>query len=513
MALPDGLVSYRFRGAGGRSVHRHAAGVWSLVGAATFGAAEAFSPAWIPNIDPRVIQFRDDLFALSKGRIHRYNSGTNVWDLMFDTSDLGHAHFGPKIIFNSALETEELVFAQISSTVDSSLIAYSSLDGVTWTPRASSSLQEGTTTNGFGQSFVYRNLLFCPSTRQTNTGNISAYDRTLNAWTDYTLPGLVTPLGRDVSFCTFEGRLLAFCYPNNTGNNPPALFELTGSFFVKLQDLGVGFNTNGVTLFTSGNRAVGAAMFVDGGNVYVVYGGGTDVTPTVTGNGGTIVSKLVKTGGSGTVFTETDKTAATVPLAFLGADWAGGTNPANRWPTWAVFIDTNTAPATPAIYLALRQANGAGTSINGFTYFFAWNGDASLMTDEGNVAEGFGLPHLPNGGGELTWTNGEFNIQIVKHESVSGGIKLHVMLFGDPAGPLKKAEFRFSKDEQTPVSQCTLFGTPTVISGPAAAPTRTGNQILGLEADDTSVYGIFWDNVTDAVPELAYVHLKPSIVV
>jgi hypothetical protein len=199
----------------------------------------------------------------------------------------------------------------------------------------------------------------------------------------------------------------------------------------------------------------------------------------------------------------TDITTTVLPTSLRSPDDGGGA-PLAQTGRFFKFIDVDTNPASPAIYLVYTPNNDPAQAIT----LFQWVSNAApLNLIETNGVASDAAPNLAQTGGDRIFTVGEMNILITNRQPVIGGEQIFFRAWGDP-GPIDKyVRFYFSKQGEPTSTQCVLTGTAT-----GGSAVRAGNEIQQVEADDgTTEYSITWDVGANSVANGDRVQVVPRI--
>jgi len=178
---------------------------------------------------------------------------------------------------------------------------------------------------------------------------------------------------------------------------------------------------------------------------------------------------------------------------------------------WWSFHDTQTSAGSSPIVLLYHATSGAlGATFDLYNWPGANTAFGAVVDTGGSAA--YAVPKEGFGGGGRIFTVGELDATINGKIPVFGGQQLSFSAWNDAGAVDKIVKFYFSPDGEAPFTQCTLTGTPIVVSGPGAAPSRNGNQLEAVEADDgATVYATVWDTATDNVLAGARVSLFAQI--
>jgi hypothetical protein len=199
----------------------------------------------------------------------------------------------------------------------------------------------------------------------------------------------------------------------------------------------------------------------------------------------------------------TNITSTVLPTSLRSPDDGGGA-PLAQTGRFFKFIDVDTVPATPAIYLGYTVDNDPAQAIN----LFQWVSNAAPMTlIETNGVASDAFPNLAQSGGERIFTLGELSILITNRQPVIGGEQIFFRAWGDNGPADKFVRFYFNKFGEPTSTQCVLSGVAT-----GGAAIRAGNELQNVEADDgTTEYSIVWDIGGNGVVSGDRVQLVPRI--
>jgi hypothetical protein len=445
----------------------------------------------------RVIQFQGEVYAVGIDGVYRFNQGpgnfpsgapAGDWSnlaldlaLPFTNPSLAAGFslwkFGP---FTAVINGVPYLFGAYNTTTSGTNWRGWRLNGNTgvWSETADTVLgYTANNTHSAARCFLYRNVLYCTSNNPAGVLQVLTFDPGAASLGAFTVGGGTAANGSMASFCIFDDRL--FCLSRNSGGTSYAIYEFSGGTFVHLFDL-----TNVVhTAPAGGIYKTCLALNEDGTKMIAFY---LNSTGTVGWNAAEIINT------AGTISEGTDITTAVVPVAIRHG--VGGTSQDERF---SVFYDQETTPGSYRTLLYHTQNGTAGTVLTQYL----WTNNATLLVaeDTGGSA-GFALPENigPAGGGERIFTQGELHIEIVDRLAVLGGEAVRFKCWGDPGPADKNVEFKRDDENEVPIATATLIGTPTVVSGPGAAPTRLVNVLQGVEADNgATIYETTWDITTD----------------
>jgi len=155
---------------------------------------------------------------------------------------------------------------------------------------------------------------------------------------------------------------------------------------------------------------------------------------------------------------------------------------------WTCFVDNDTTPGSPLVYLWLSPSFGGGT----YSYF-EYVDSASEMGPGSLVASAdtYALSHQTRGGGErVNTTDSDLFIDSVAltPSTTPGWVQISFRARG-AVGPADKfVRGWFSTFETANMTQMTLAGIAT-----GGSATRNGNQIEQVEANPATLYTMQWD--------------------
>ena len=448
--------------------------------------------SWFAN---RVIQFQGDVYAVAVDGVYKKTDPTSAagpWtqDHAF-ASVVGagqnyHLHGPYQIVLNGVSS----LFVIWATTTAGNTWNASILNGNTdvWTDVGEQVSVSNVGTNQLGSQIIYRGVLYVAT-----NANIMTFDPGAGSF------GSIVPAGPNLlsqqeraALGIFNDRLFAF--GRNGGTGFMGLYEITGGSVVHLFDNA--FNDGTGAAAVDGKYALFPSP--DGS---VMYG----MNYTTTGGTGWLFSKFIDT--AGTISFSSDLSSPVIPAGFRVGGGSGTAS--DRW--WA-FYDQETTPGTARL-LIYRSPDGASSSII-TQYVFV--DEVSEITQEdsgGNAA--WAQANVMTGGGERIFTPGELHIEIVDRVAVLGGEAVRFKAWGDVGAVDKNVEFRFNTQNEVPLTLTTLTGTPSVVSGPAAAPTLNVGlkRLESVEADGSSVYETVWAISSDGVTAGQRAQLVPRVFV
>jgi len=435
----------------------------------------------------RVIQFQGDVYAAVKGGVYKKDdptTDTGAWSLdhaftNFTTSSaMEHAVSG---IYQFVDNGVEKLFVCWRADTSNSTWNASILDGSTglWSDAGEQAAVTAGNNEATGAQIIYRGVLYWGLRTSQEFLTFDPVAQSLG-----TISAMIADEIGSMGLCVFNDRLLTFGR-NSSGN--AALFELTSTFNELLEV------SPAITL--NGGMVEALACLVPSPDGSVLYG-------IVVENGsGSHFLKFIDT--AGVISFDSDLTSTVLPAARRPG--MGDNNTETRW--WAAF-DQETTPGSATLLIYFSGNGSVGTTVTQYQ-FVNESTELSQVDVGGSAAWGFSTP--TTGGGERIFTPGELHISIVQRLAAIGGEAVRFKCYGDPGAVNKNVSFRFNTENEVPLTQATLIGTPSVISGGAAAPTRVGDTLQGVEADGVSVYETIWDITADGVTAGQRAQLVPRI--
>lgn len=432
------------------------------------------------------VQYKGNLYALAADGVYVKDdpttlAGTWTQDIAFTNPVLTQARTsGLHIVVINGEPILTVVFGDAASI---NRWRWAKFDGTTWTQAASDTIA------GVGQvenyeSIVYRNAIHMIGGSSVGDPNALVFDPTTESFTTPTEPwsGLQQAC---LSACIFNDRLFVVWYQTASGNTV-RLSEYVAGSWVDLPGSDGGYNT----VFTTMNAAKWS-LFTDGTFLY-------GLVPAETTDGWRCLR------WDNTLGTPTDITSSVLP-SDLQSSTDGGSYAGNiEDGRFVACIDQNSDPLNPEIDLFFSVD---GSTAGNPWSLYSWNGNAALIGSAGVAEDTGGASHHspPSGmnfGGEHIFTPGELDALIVGKAAVFGGQQIQASFWGDAGAADKNAKLYYATEGEPTLQEATLTGTPSVLSGPAAAPTLNGglNRLEGVEADDgASVYAFTWDIATDGI--------------
>jgi hypothetical protein len=435
----------------------------------------------------RVIQFQGDVYAAVNGAVYKKDDPTSdagPWssDHSFTgftvTGTTQHAILGPYQFTENGIE--KLFVCWLTSTAGSFTWNASILDGSTgiWSDVGAQSSSTVSGDEAFGDQIIYRGVLYATL---NSFNQILTFDPVAQSFGNIITAG--SNLFGNSALGIFNDRLLCLAY-NGVSTNT-GLFEISGTFNLLADS---GFAAGAVS------GGAGGALFPspDGS---VLYG----LAP-VNGSGFRFL-KFIDT--AGTITYNTDLTAAVLPAGLQPGGGLGATSRA-----W-VFFDQETTPGSVTIQIYISTDGSAGSTVTQYRFVDELT---TLVQEDVGASAAWAFSNSMTGGGERIFTPGELHIEIVERLAVVGGEAVRFKAWG-AAGADKNVDFRFNTENEVPLAQATLIGTPSVVSGAAPAPTRNVNVLEGVTADGTTIYQTTWDVSTDGLVSGQRAQLVPRVYV
>jgi hypothetical protein len=438
----------------------------------------------------RVIQFQGDVYAVADDGVFKKDDPTSdagAWtqDHTFLLAAAATVRQHTTGIYQIVLSGVPTLYVLYPSTGSSSSWTGALLNGNTdvWSETSEQVSVTHTASIDYGTELIYRGVLY-----RASAGDLLTFDPGAESIGSIDL-GDLSAAGERVGIGIFNDRLLLI--GRDTPSTEVALFEVTGGGVSLL-----------VTVPSSLAHAASLmemrhALFPSPDGA-VLYAAVSDAT----GGIGNHFYKFIDT--AGTISFDSDLADPVLPAGLR----VGGGSPAdtNRW--W-VFYDqeTTVGVAKCLIYFAPDDAPGSILT----QYAFVDESTVITQEDSGGSAS-WAAAAVMTGGGERIFTPGEMNIQVVERLAVFGGEALRFKAWG-ATGADKSVNFRLNTETEVPLLLATLSGTPTVVSGPAPAPTRNVNTLEGVTADGTTIYQTVWDIATDGLVSGQRAQLVPRVFV
>ena len=465
MSIPPLLIT-RYRN-GSAQVGRLLGGVtFAQIGTNLPAGAEtsSYTETWS---NARAVQFGNTLFAYQANKIYRFDG--NDWVVVHTTtspfaSDNFAWHSGLHLVQISGVLTLVAVYVNTANVLN----ATHSTDGVTWTDYTTT-LTTSTTEN-IGRSIVFRNDIYISINSQTFS-SISKYDTSSNTATELSVDaGWSIGFAKDL--CVFNGELYGIGAQSTNANDPMHFKKLVGSQFVNVLTFSTAHRTN-----TESDHGSAHLLFTDGVKMYAFM-------PGVNAGGaiGTTAAELTPNGSGG--FTSVDITTTVIPVGFRPVG-----PPGTRW--WS-FMDNDTDPGNPTIYIWSQTPNG-DSAYNAWK----WNGPSAAMTNLGvGPASGIALPHTKDGGGEYIFTLNEPSIEIVNIEPSLNSQIVSYIVYGDEFTGGIKIRLWFDDEEIFARVSGTLL---SATGGGTIGADSVGDYVDDVVGDGITVHTVEWDVIADGL--------------
>jgi len=443
----------------------------------------------------RVIQFQGEIYAVGTDGVYRFNQGPGNFPSTAPPGDWSNLTIDGALPFTNPATTvtgemwKSGIHQVVIGNVPTLCGAYNTTSGSTswrgytfngntgvWNETADTVLAyiaNPTTPNH--RSFMYRNILYWLSQVAADL-QVLTFDPGSATLGTFSTGGANAPRGAQASPCIFDDRL--FLLSENTSTGAAGIYEFLAGTFTFL------FEIAGTT----------ATSIQEGKNCLFLDETGTSM----------IAMFLDEFGANdGWAAYEIDNIAGTITLganitaAVIPSGIRKGVASLTGEQRFSVFYDQETTPGSYRTLLYHSVDGNAGTILTQYV----WTNNATiLLQEDAGGSAAWALPENlgPAGGGERIFTQGELHVEIVERLAILGGEAVRFKCYGDPGPVDKNVEFKRDADNEVPIAVATLIGTPTVVSGPGAAPTRNVNVLEGVEADDgATIYETTWDISTD----------------
>jgi hypothetical protein len=481
VGIPDLLVS-KHKGAGNAAVYSLSGGTTLTQIGSDFsiGSLEAPDVSGANTYKPHghVLEFQGKRIVWHRNTIREENTGgAGTWGIVHTISDMlasnGYGqHTGIHLVQVRGAPALVGLYKEVT-TNDTNVLE--STDGITWT-QVGTIMATGS--NAVGRSIIFRNKLYW---RIGAAGTeIICYDPLLR--TASLIETGFAAAALNIDFCVLDNNLYMAGTIGSSSGDLFGLYRLDGSIF-----------TNIHTFSTQDNGSSGedgaCVLFTDNTNLYAI------LTGEASGLDGNAMFKIEDPGGAGQ--TVTDITNPVIP-----SQYRSGGGSANEINHWSVFVNNDSRPNLPEIYLWRLQSFATGTH-DAYQYVNDFTELTSLGT---GPSDDIYLPHTHFGGGERIALTDKIYAEIAGNATVVDGTELSYRVYGTSlgAGTIK---LYYSMGEETPNIQATLTGTAT-----GGSSVRSGNEIQNVNADAAAtLYTLIWDNISDGIVETDMVNLMLSI--
>lgn len=453
--------------------------VGSPVGTGTGNVAGVSASSANSRPQNRVIAFGDDLYCIGGsnnsttfGGIYKRNqSGADQWGQVQGIAFAGDNHnTGLHVLHPGGIPT--LIAAYVGAGFN--IFTAESTDGTSWTLTNHGSPVGGNTA---GQAIVFRDSLYWALDH--GSALLFQYDFALNSPTslnastffDGNRPGNVYGL-------TIQDNNLYMA--GWSGTNLPRVCKLQAGALVSI--------LHGSGGQSSGNTSGHSCLFTDPatGDLIVFWSGADGgVTPR------TLVNHIEN---AATTATPVNDISSTVLGAVEGADKylsGGGSALTNR--SWYAYVDNDTVPASPRVFLKTTGANGV-------TECWEWRGVGAeiefVAGGAGIDLDQFSVNAVQFGGGVRSVIQARIEIGDASNQDteVAGGRKFYFRAIGS-GGPFV-GTFYVSNSEGVPDTAVPITAASlTIESGsPSTTPLISGNTLTNITPDDgTVLYSIVLD--------------------
>jgi hypothetical protein len=448
-------------------------------------AVEGVTPGTTVTCHNRVIQFQGDVYAAVNGAVFKKDDptlDTGPWssDHSFTNfivaATTKHHIFGP---FQFTENGTPKLFVCWRTNTSTNTWNASILNGSTdvWSDIGEQTAADGGADNRIGASIIYRGVLYVQMAGSTH---MLTFDPSAQSFGVLSNAAFTNPVMAGMAI--FNDRLLMV--GRSSGTNNVALAEITGSINL--------IADSGIAAFDTSDTRHGLFPGPDGTFLYSAS--------RVSASAGSRFLKFIDT--AGVISYSTDLTAAVMPAARQpGSD-------ANNIVWWG-FYDQETTPGTARLQIYYSPNANTGSLVTQYRFI---DESTTLLQDDIGASAAWAWVNTLTGGGERIFTPGELHIEIVNRLAVLGGEAVRFKAWG-ATGADKQVDFRYNSQTEVPLSQATLTGTPTVVSGPAPAPTRLVNVLQGVTADGVTVYQTTWNITANGLVSGQRAQLVPRIFV
>lgn len=440
-----------------------------------------------------IAQFQGDLYAMAQDGIYKKDDPTVTtgnWtsQITFTTPQATYDTFSGlyPIAVNGTMSLVG-VFGDNANTTDFRWVKY---DGTSWTQSASATTAVSSMTN-VTDVIVYQNKIVMMGINGATIGSF-IYDPSVDSFTNITESPLIFAGNiNNQNMLQFGGELYLFYFASSTicrvaqfnsgttnWDNFSTIYTLTGGGTWRHGRMASFVDTSGTN-----PTAVLLSHFNDAANYTgLVAHSSTDMT------------------------TWNDITSDVLPLGLqpVNAAYSG------RFPVsfassndmrFMALVDPNTSTGTTSIEILFAKDEADGTPLTSY----AWNGLSTTMTQNGN---GGNVYHsFPSGypnHGERIFRPDQLDVKIVSASTAIGGETISFVAYGGGTG--RSFELWYSTDGEPDLLQGTLS---TPVTGGSAS--LSGNQVIDVDADGSTVYTVKWSSATDGIGTGARVMRIPRI--
>lgn len=268
------------------------------------------------------------------------------------------------------------------------------------------------------------------------------------------------------------------------------IYKFTGAGFAKVGDV------------TTDNRFTLTARnaMLHGWGMAVVIGADVHVFTPCLGTGGTsdygsLYFHLERTAPDTWTVTENE---TVIPAGLRPG--ARGTSSNNAEDRWVAFVDTETDPANPEIYLFVLEGGAPGTA---WAIYKFVDTSTEMTFQTASVANDYVMPVNRQGGSQSVSRGSGNRAEVIDTQGVSAGTEVSYRVYGTNLAQTVKAYITDASG--VPSTQAVLTGAAT-----GGSSTRSGNEIQNVDGDDgATLYTFIIDNIGSglAAAERFYVKL------
>lgn len=480
VGIPDLLVS-KHKGAGNAQAYTLQGGTTLVQIGSDFSIGSLEVPTSTYSPHAYVLEFQGKKIVWHQNTIREENTGgAGTWGIVHTISDMlsiaGFAqHTGIHQVQVDGVPTLVGLYRE-TATNDTNVIE--STDGITWTELDT---VLATDSSALGRTIVHRNKIYFRNNTSSNV--IICYDPQLNSAIQILiLPTTLAAGNVNQDFCVLDNELYMVGTTGTVGSDTFRLWRLFGSNFIEIYT----FTTqdNG----TNGEQG-GCVLFTDNTDLFAILPGETGAS-----DGNAMFRIQDPDGPSQTV---TDITNPVIPSQFRAG--GGSANEINRW---HVFVNNDTRPRLPEVYL-WRLATFASGNHESYQYVNRFTELVSLGT---GPTQDVYLPHTHFGGGERLAATQKVYAEIEQDQTIAAGTQLSYRVYESINDVTIK--FYYSLGEEIPKIQMSLTGTAT-----GGSSSRSGNTVIDVTPDGGStLYTIIWDVTADGIVETDMLNIMASVV-
>jgi len=466
--------------------------VGRIVGGTTFTQVGSDVPGTI-EVHPdntshavnRVVEFQNTLYCVVSSVLFSYD-GIGTWSSLRDftatVSANVNAHAGLYQVDINGVPH----LAGLTQTAASVPIGWT-YDGTTFNEITFAGVAGLAPGDAKGRDFLWRNLIWWPVNTQEGGVQHLVFDPVQETLTTYETVvnnehgNLIDNHG---DFVTYNNRLLWVGYSTDITGDPLAIYEFTGSGFQ------IRGTSDSINIPTSATDALAThAVFVDPTDRVICIGYGRQSGGASGNDNGINMAVFTPSGVNFTGSTGNAFSTAVIPAGLRPVN-NGGSYSSTEGYFWHI-TDNVTSLGSTTHYLWFLAADVLGSLA-----MYQYVDDSTELTLVG-AGPAWGIAPLssPASHPGRFWTSGDNRVEIVSWDGFNGGEDINFRVRG--AGTGLTVRFYFNADEQADATQVTLTGTLSVTGG-ASSASRSGNDIINLDADDGSrLYTITRNAVTD----------------